>query len=137
MMEKVQIRSCNSYYNSHQGRMVCGCYMHPLYTAIIQNKGYSPTATLHTSACRIFRICSMGNAKIQEKEAKAEHQVVKAGFPSSLQAFSFSPAAQLGLQGLALHHERLIRYVPLWWHAGRKGYVHIQIFKQQKSPLNS
>lgn len=86
-MEMVQIWSYNSDYNSHQGRMVRVCYVHPLYTTIIQNKGYSPTTAIHISACRIFSISSMCNAKIQEKETKVEHQVVKAGFPCSLQAF--------------------------------------------------
>lgn len=79
----------------------------------------------------------MCNAKIQKKEAKAKHQAVKAGFLSSLQAFSFFLAAQLRLQGLTSHPERLIHYVSLRWHAGRKGRINIQMFKHRKSPLNS
>jgi len=136
-MVKVQIRSRSSYCTSHQGRAVCGCYMHPFYMAIVQSRGYSPTTTLLISACRVFSICSLCNAKIQEKEAKAERQVVTTGFPSFSQAFFFSPAAQLELRRLAAHQKRLIRYAPLWWHAGRKEHINIQIFRHGKSPLNS
>lgn len=75
-------QSCSPHSNSHQSREVCGCSMNPPQTVIIPSRSCSPTTALHISACRVFSICSTGNAKIQEKEAKAEHQVVKA-IPSS------------------------------------------------------
>lgn len=106
MMEVVQIRSCNSYYNSHQGRTVRVCYVHPLYMTIIQNKGYSPTAAIRISACRIFSISSMCNAKIQEKETKQNIRWWKQASPDLYKLFN-SPR-QFSYNCRVLPHTKLV-----------------------------